>query len=185
MKPALLALAILIAVATLGQDIKNAPTSQTRKPKLAELYVESDFISVDGFWEPDNPTKQNELVPTANHIECYRHGGKELVGTDAICITATAMAPSGTLAANFSMDSASWSNDEIVISDSHPICSTNKTFFDLKRKTAIALDVRKPEATGLGDACKLIPDRQSYYLRDQVDYTLFHVPVNKDRTPAR
>jgi hypothetical protein len=45
----------------------------------------------------------------------------------------------------------------------------------------IALDVRKPEATGLGNACKLVPDRQSYYLRDQVDYTLFPRPSEEGR----
>jgi hypothetical protein len=183
MKMILIAFVVVFAIPTFSQQ--PAPVEQPRKPQLAELYLESDFVSVDGFWEPDNPTKHNELVPTATHIECYRHGGKELVGTDAICITSTAMAPTGTLTAGFSMDSASWSDDEIVISDSHPICLTSKTFFDLKRKTVIALDVRKPEATGLGNACKLVPDRQSYYLRDQVDYTLFHVPVKKDAAPAR
>jgi hypothetical protein len=139
------------------------------------------MISVDGFWEPDNPTKQNEVVPTAVHIACFRHGGKEgnLTKTEAFCIVATAMAPSGLPMADFSFQEASWSDDEIVISDDSPICLINKTFFDLKRKTVTGLDIRKPEEKGYADACKLLPDRQSYYLRDRVDYALFHEPVKK------
>jgi hypothetical protein len=152
------------------------------RPKLAELTVLGDMLIVDGFWEPDNPTKQNEVAPTAVHIQCFRHGGKEanLVKTEAFCIVATAMmAPSGFLMADSSLMEASWSDDEVVISDDSPICLTSKTFFDLKRKTVTGLDIRKPEAKGFADSCKLLPDRQSYYLRDRVDYGLFHVPVKK------
>jgi hypothetical protein len=173
MKRALLAAAILIAVPALGQEVKHAP-------KLAELQtLGEDSISVDGFWEPDNPTEQNELVPTATHIECYRHGGKVLVGTEAICMTASASTAGGLLRADSSLNSASWSNDEIVISDNHPICLISKTVFDLKRHTVTALDIRKPEAEGLGGACKIIPDRQTYYLRESVDYQMFHTPPKK------
>ena len=67
----------------------------------------------------------------------------------------------------------------VVISDGSPECLISKTFFDLKRKTVTGLDIRKPEAKGLADSCKLLPDRQSYYLRDRVDYAMFHVPVKK------
>jgi hypothetical protein len=154
------------------------------KPKLAQLNtegVQAGMISVDGFWEPDNPTKQNEVAPTAVHIECFRRGGKEanLVKTEAFCIVATAMAPYGTLMADFSLMDATWSDDEVVISDDSPECLVSKTFFDLKRKTVTGLDIRKPEAKGLLDICKKLPDRQSYYLRDRVDYAMFHVPVKK------
>jgi len=136
---------------------------------------------VEGFWEPDNPAKENAIVPTAIHMECYRHGGKEgnLTKTEAFCVVATAMAPDGLLMADFTFQGASWSDDEVVISDDSPICLINKTFFDLKRKTVTGLDIRKPEARGFADSCKLLPDRQSYYLRDRVDYALFHVQVKK------
>jgi hypothetical protein len=33
-----------------------------------------------------------ELVPTATHIECRRHGGTFMVGTEAWCVTANATA---------------------------------------------------------------------------------------------
>ncbi|HYM74467.1 MAG TPA: hypothetical protein VE377_00690 [Candidatus Dormibacteraeota bacterium] len=168
---------LVLSVSLWAQD---APQG-AHKPKLAELNDLGDMISVDGFWEPDNPTKQNEVVPTAVHIECFRHGGKggNLTRTEAFCVVATAMAPTGILMADFSFQGASWSDDEIVISDDSPICLINKTFFDLKRKTVTGLDIRKPEAKGFANSCKLLPDRQSYYLRDRVDYALFHEPVKK------
>jgi hypothetical protein len=97
----------------------------------------------------------------------------------AFCVVATAMAPTGMLMADFSFHGAVWSDDEIVISDDSSICVINKTFFDLKRKTVTGLDIRKPEAKGFAGSCKLLPDRQSYYLRDRVDYTLFHEAVKK------
>jgi hypothetical protein len=157
------------------------PVYSQDKPKLAELHALGDMLIVDGFWEPDNPTKQNEVVPSAVRVECFRHGGKEanLVKTEAFCIVATAMAPTGILMADFSFAEASWSDDEVVISDDSPICIISKTFFDLKRKTVTGLDIKKPEAKGFADSCKVLPDRQSYYLRDRVDYALFHAPVKK------
>jgi hypothetical protein len=169
-----------IAAILLGLGL-CVPIRAQDKPKLAELTILGDRLIVDGFWEPDSPTKQNEVIPTAVHIECFRHGGKEanLVRTEGFCIVATAMAPIGLLTADFSLMEASWSDDEVVISDDSPICEISKTFFDLKRKTVTGLDIRKPEAKGFADSCKLMPDRQSYYLRDRVDYGLFHLPVKK------
>ena len=169
-----------IATILLGLGLCVPVLAQSR-PKLAELETLGDVLTVDGFWEPDNPTKQNEVVPTAIHIQCFRRGGKasNLVKTEAFCIVATAMAPSGLLMADFSLMEASWTDGEVVISDDSPICLVSKTFFDLKRKTVTGLDIRKPEAKGLADSCKLLPDRQSYYLRDRVDYAVSHVPVKK------
>src|SRR5712692_4636870 len=156
-----------------------ASVAQDKKPKLAELSILGDFVSVDGFWEPDNPNKQNEVTPTAIHMECNRHGGKEanLVKTEAFCVAATAMiGPGGIglIAGLIWYGVTSWSDTEIVISDDSPICITSKTFFDLKRKTVTGLDIRKPEAVGFAGSCKALPDRQSYYLRDAIDYALFH-----------
>ncbi len=173
-----------IATSLLGLTL-CVPVWTQDKPKLAELNTDSvqfGVISVDGFWEPDNPTKQNEVIPTAVHIECFRHGGKEanLVKTEAFCIVATATAQY-ILRADFSFVEASWSDDEVVISDDSPTCITSKTFFDLKRRTVTGLDIRKPEAKGFSPLldCKLLPDRQSYYLRDRDDYAFHHEPVKK------
>ena len=56
------------------------------------------------------------------------------------------------------------------MSVTEPICLTSQAIFDLKRTTVIALDVKKSEAQGLRGACNSIPDRQTYYLQDPVDY---------------
>jgi len=149
------------------------------KPKLATLDIVGDSVFIDGVWEPDNPTKQNELIPTVIHLECRRHGGKELTGTEAFCAVATAAAPvGGMLHVDLNwLSVTSWTSTEINITDDSPICLRSETILDLQRKTAIGLDVRKPEAKGFMDTCKLIPDRQTYYLRDTVDYYLNHAPV--------
>src|SRR5579884_602594 len=63
-----------------------------------------------------------------------------------------------------------WNETQIIATDDSSICLTSQTIFDLKRKTVIALDVRKPEAQGFRGACNLIPDRQTYYLQDVADY---------------
>jgi hypothetical protein len=41
------------------------------------------------------------------------------------------------------------------------------------------MDIRKPNAKGYLDACTFVPDRQTYYLREKVDYALYHMPVKK------
>lgn len=155
---------VLLAVLLL-----SFPAISQDKPKLAELDLADDVLTVDGFWEPDNPTTHNELIPTAIHIQCFRHGGKasNLTKTEAFCIVATASAASGILVADSSLEEANWSEDEVVISDESPICIVSKTFFDLKRRTVTGLDIRKPEAKGFNDSCKifarpsvLLPKRQ-------------------------
>jgi hypothetical protein len=52
----------ILATLLLGLAL-YVPVCAQDKPKLAELQILGDMISVDGFWEPDNPTKQNEVVP--------------------------------------------------------------------------------------------------------------------------
>jgi len=149
------------------------------KPKLATLEIVGDSVFIDGVWEPDSPTKQNELIPAVLHLECKRHGGKPLTGTEAFCVAATASAPVfGRLHADLGwLSVTSWTSTEIIVMDESPICIRSETIIDLRRKTAIGFDVRKPEARGLGDSCKLLPDRQTYYLRDRDDYYANHVPV--------
>jgi hypothetical protein len=73
---------------------KQAPT----KPKLAELNTSAaDSVFVTGVWRPDNPTKKNELVEGVTELTCFRHGGEELVRTEAFCLQATATLVDGML----------------------------------------------------------------------------------------
>jgi hypothetical protein len=154
------------------------------KPRLAELYVDDTrnpkYVKVDGVWEPDNPTKQNELVFTVVSIECYKHGGTEFVGSDPFCLVASAtpVALSINVDANW-LKVIEWNTREIITLDDSPICLTSQNTFDLTSKTVVGMDIRKPNARGFQDSCKLLPDRQTYFLRDKVDYALNHAPVKK------
>lgn len=144
-----------------------------QKPKLAELTLGTDgsWVSVSGVWRPDNPTKKNELVEAVTELSCFRHGGKDLVGTEAFCLQAMALSPNGILDVSTQwLKVIEWSATQIIATDESSICITSETIFDLKRKTVIALDIRKPEAQGLAGACNLLPDRQTYYFQDKVDY---------------
>jgi len=144
-----------------------------KTPKLAEMILDKDggWVSVNGVWRPDNPTKKNELVEAVTELSCYRHGGKDLVGTEAFCLQAMALAPNGLLDVSTSwLKVIQWDATQIIAIDDSSICLTSQTIFDLKRKTVIALDIRKPEAQGLQGACNLLPDRQTYYFQDKADY---------------
>jgi hypothetical protein len=161
-------LAIILTMLTL------ASAWAQQKPRLAELILGTDgsWVSVSGVWRPDNPTKKNELVEAVTELSCYRHGGKDLVGTEAFCLQAAAIA-----IADRMMDVSTdwlkvieWNGTQIIATGDSSICVTQQTIFDLKRKTVIALDIRKPEAQGLAGACNLLPDRQTYYFQNKADY---------------
>jgi hypothetical protein len=149
------------------------PQAPDKKTLLAELQVYADLgsVSADGVWRPDNPTEKNKITEAVVKLECYRQGGKGLVGTEAFCLEASASAPHSMLTVGFQwLKVVEWSDAQIITTDNSAICRTSQTIFDLKRKTVTALDIRKPEAQGLGGACNLIPDRQTYYLQDVTDY---------------
>ncbi len=157
-----------------------ASTWAEKTPKLAEMILDKDggWVSVNGVWRPDNPTKKNELVEAVTELSCYRHGGKDLVGTEAFCLQAMALAPNGLLDVSTNwLKVIQWDATQIIAVDDSSICLTSQTIFDLKRKTVIALDIRKPEAQGLQGACNLLPDRQTYYFQDKVDYFAHKIAV--------
>lgn len=147
-----------------------APKAPT-KPKLAKIIADAGSVYATGVWRPDNPTKKNELIEGVTELTCFRHGGEPLVGTEAFCLQATATLINQMLGPGTQwLKVLEWSDTQIIAADDSSICISSQTIFDLKRKTAIALDMRKPEAKGLANACDLLPDRQTYYLQDVVDY---------------
>jgi hypothetical protein len=114
--------------------------------------------------------RANKLIEAVTKLECNRNGGKQLVGTEAWCLEVAASAPNGMLNVGTNwLKVVEWDTQIIAVDDS-AICLKAQTIIDLQRKTAIALDTRKPEAKGLFDSCKLLPDRQTYYLQDTADY---------------
>lgn len=171
---------MLATAALAALVLANAGAQQ--KPKLAEMILDKDggWVSISGVWRPDNPTKKNELVEAVTELDCYRHGGKELVGTEGFCLQAMAMSPDGLLDVSTEwLKVAQWDSNQIIATDDSSICLTSQTIFDLKRKTVIALDIRKPEAQGLQGACNLLADRQTYYFQDKIDYFTHRIVAGK------
>jgi hypothetical protein len=151
------------------------------KPKLAHVEVSPYYVSVEGIWRPDNPTKQNEVIEAVTSISCSKHGGTDLVGTDAWCLEASASAPMGILTVDtFWLKVVEWSSTQIIVIEDSPICVTSQTIFDLRNKTVMSLAVRKPDAKGVSNVCQIVPDRQTYYFQDKADYYL-----NKALHPKR
>ncbi len=98
-----------------------------QKPKLAELILDTNggWVSVSGVWRPDNPAKQNELIEAVTELSCYRHGAKNLVGTEAFCLQAMAMAPNGLLDVSTDwLKVAEWNTTQIIATDDSSICIT-------------------------------------------------------------
>lgn len=160
---------------TQSASAKNEEPKAQENPRLAKLVsVGKNNVGVKGLWRPDNPTKKNELMEAVTELSCFRHGGQSLVGTEAFCLQATATVlekPTVTVDVGTAwLKVVEWSETQIIAIDDSSICLTSQTILDLKRKTVIALNVRKPEAQGFQGACNLIPDRQTYYLQDVADY---------------
>lgn len=141
------------------------------KPKLALAEVSLDSVSVTGVWRPDNPTKENNVIEAVYELTCFRHGGKTMVGTEAWCLEAAASAPMGMLDVSTNwLKVIEWSKTQLIATNDSHVCATTQTTVDLQTRTAIDLDIRKTNATGLNNVCKSLPERQTYYLQDKVDY---------------
>ena len=84
----------------------------------------------------------------------------------------TSSAPFGELRADHEwLKVIEWSDTQIIAVDDSAICLTSQTIFDLKGKTVIALDIRKPNVPDI-KLCTRLPDRQTYYLQDEANYYL-------------
>jgi hypothetical protein len=148
-----------------------ANTHAQEKPKLAHVEVDRYGVSAEGVWRPDNPTKENALVEAVTSFSCSRHGGRDLVGTEAWCLSVAASAPMGILDVQTQwIKVVEWSDTQVIATDESSICLTSQTIFDLRSKTVLALDVRKADAKGISSVCKTLPDRQTYFLQDKADY---------------
>src|SRR6266853_1389797 len=128
-------------------------------PKLATLQLDSVSVGGEGVWRPDNPPQKNALIEAVAHYTCSRTGGRQLTGTEAWCMEATASSPGGMLSVGVEWFKVlSWNDQQIIAVNDTPICLAQQIIFDVKHKTAIALDVRKPDAKGVADICTSLPD---------------------------
>jgi hypothetical protein len=158
---------------TIMSSAQEKPAA-SHKPQLAELYVDNGVASAKGVWRSDIPAKDQknkEDIDEVSQLSCFDEGGETLVRTKAFCIEATATRINDIVDANFNfLKVIRWDDAEIIAADDQPICLTSQTIFDLKRKTVIALSIRKPEAHGALNSCDSIPDRETFYLQSVIDY---------------
>ncbi len=148
---------------------------QEQPAKLAELSVFPDFLFADGVWRADNLNEKNELVFDAvTHLECYKHGGKDLVGSDAYCAQMTASIVLGMPDINVEyFPVISWGADKVIAADSStaafPICTWTQITVNLQDHSIMATDTRKLEKghEGFNNACKEAPLAQTYHLVDK------------------
>jgi len=167
--------ALVAALLALGlvATAQSTPSIDRKQPKLAEASVSPDYVSIEGVWEPANPTEKNRfLLFGVDRIECWRTGGRVLLGTDSFCVTAEAIQKTETIDVDINWwKVVEWNEAEIIMVDDSPFCNISQTTIDLISKTATHLDLSKPNAK---HGC-IFPYKETYYLRDGVDYHYAHL----------
>jgi hypothetical protein len=138
---------------------------QEQPAKLAELNVYGDPLFADGVWRPDNLNEQTELAFDAvTRLECYKHGGKGLVDSDAYCVQMTASVAFGMpdIAVAY-YPVITWGRDKVIAADSStsafPICTWTQITVNLQDHSIMATDTRKlgKGHEGFNNACKEAP----------------------------
>src|SRR6266852_1952156 len=112
MRPSI-ALALVFIVA--------APTrAQEKAAKLADLNDLGHFLTAEGVWRADNLNEKTEnAFPSVTRLECYKHGGKNLVGTEAYCMQASAQIVSGHPDIGVTYYAViAWDRDKVIAADS-------------------------------------------------------------------
>jgi hypothetical protein len=79
--PTLVVSLVLFAVSAFAQD---------KPPRLADLLVYANSLTAEGVWRADNLNEKTELAfDSVTRLECHKHGGRNLVDTDAYCAQMT------------------------------------------------------------------------------------------------
>lgn len=162
------AILILLAAPAYGQE---------RPAKLAQLFVHDNFVYADGIWRADSLNEKTELAFDAvTHLECYKHGGTDIVDSEAYCLQATASIVLGMPDVDVAyFPVVSWDSDRIIAADSttaaFPICTWTQITINLQDHSIMATDIRKlsPGHEGFNGACGDAPLAQTYHLVDKVE----------------
>lgn len=149
--------------------------AQEKPAKLAELYVSDDFLSAEGVWRADELTDKTETpFPSVTLLECYRNGGKNLVGSDGYCMQATASIMLGNPEIEVDYYPVlSWDKDKLIAANSstapRPICIWTQLTINLHDHSVMATDTRKlgKGHEGFANSCELYPLAQTYHLVDK------------------
>jgi hypothetical protein len=150
--------------------------TQNQSVQLAHLFVYNDSLSAEGVWKPDNLNEKTELaVDSVTRLECYKHGGKNLVDTEAYCAQMTASVVLGMPdigVAYFPV--LTWGADKVIAADSStaslPVCIWTQITINLQDHSIMATDTRKlgKGHEGLNNACEEAPLAQTHHLVDKL-----------------
>jgi hypothetical protein len=156
-----------------------SPANNQETPaKLAQLFIHPNFLYADGVWRPDDLTEKTEMAfDSVTRLECYKHGGMDLVGVEAYCMQATASIV-GVGVPDISVDYfpvIAWDRDKVIAADSStaafPICTWTQITANLQDHSIMATDTRKlgKGHEGFLDSCKQLPLAQTYHLVDKIE----------------
>jgi hypothetical protein len=148
---------------------------QGQPAELAHLFVYADSVNAEGVWRPDNLDEKTELAfESVTRLECYKHGGNDLAGSDAYCVQMTA----STMLGVPSIDAEycpviTWDKEKIIAASSStapmPVCFWTQITVNLTDHSVMATDTRKlgKGHEGINDICKIAPLAQTYHLVDK------------------
>ncbi len=169
----------VVFLALLGKEVPfSRPCSAQEKPaKLAELNNYGDFLNAEGVWRADNLNEKTEnAFPSVTRLECYKHGGKDLVGSDSYCMQANAEIVFGHPHIGVTYYPViAWDKDRVIAADSptaaFPICIWSQLTINLRDHSIMATDTRKlgKGHEGLGNSCEAYPLAQTYHLVDSAE----------------
>lgn len=152
-----------------------AGQQQGQPAELAHLFVFADSVNAVGVWRPDNLDEKTELAFDAvTRLECYKHGGNELVDSDAYCaqMTASIMLSVPDIDVEY-FPVITWDKEKIIAANSStasmPICFWTQITVNLQDHSIMATDTRKlgKGHEGMNDICKVAPLAQTYHLVDK------------------
>ncbi len=168
MRPTLCLIAFLLACATASTHAQEKPV------QLAHLDVYGDFLFAEGVFRADILNDNTELAfDTVTRIECYKHGGTLLVGSDAYCLQAAASIAFGMPNIDIAyFPVVTWDKDKVIAAGSStaalPICTWTQITVNLHDHSVMATDTRKlgKGHEGVNNSCDAVPLAQTYHLMD-------------------
>ena len=155
-----------------------APLCGQEKPaQLAPLHVYSNFLTSEGVWRPDNLSEKTEIaIDSVTRIECYQHGGVDIVDSNAYCMQATAGVMFGDPDIEVEyFPVITWDREKVIAANSAtaamPICTWTQITINLHDHTVMATDTKKlgKGHEGFNNACDAVPLAQTYHLVEKIE----------------
>jgi hypothetical protein len=158
--------------------ISQKKDAEAKPAKLAGVDDYGDSLTADGVWRADNLSQKTELTwNSVVHLECYKAGGRQLIGSESYCMEAMAQI----IGEGFPDISViyfpvkRWDKDIVIAADSptaaFPVCTWTQITINLREKSIMATDTRKQGDgnEGFKNTCKGVPSVQTFHLMDKVE----------------